>query len=404
MMPTTGANHFDVIILGQGAMGSAAAWAAAKRGLRVLGLEQFAFGHALGSSHGHSRIIREVYYEHPAYVPLAQEAFQRWEELETLSGKKLLTRCRCANIGSPTSEIIEGVSRAVAEHGLPAERWSAAELRRRVPALVPDDDMVAIVEERAGWLAVEHCVLSMQAAARKLGATLHDNEPVINWKASEQGVTVTTTGGTYHAAQLILSAGPWATLQLPQLPLTVMRQMQLWFTPPPGSEDHFQADRFPIFIMDTPLGGFYGIPFEGGPGVKLAQHYGSPEQDRPEHIQRDLVDADVAPVRQFMKQHLPLLSEAPLTASATCIYTLTPDRHFVVDLHPQHQNVALACGFSGHGFKFAPVIGEMLVEMLATNEPEGVQSNEPEGVSPRSSVRREARELFSIKRMLAQRA
>lgn len=380
-------SSYDVIVVGLGAMGAAAAYACAQRGWRTLGLEQFDLGHALGSSHGHSRIIREVYYEHPAYVPMAQEAFRRWEALEQTTNEKLLTRCRCANIGTPSSEIIQGVSRAVKEHGLPAERWSVEDIRRNCPAFNPSDDMCAIVEERAGWLAVEQCVLSMQAEARRYGAVLQSNEPLICWSASENEVSVTTSKGKYHAAKLVLTAGPWATMQLPHLPLTVMRQMQLWFSPPTVNEGNYRSDRFPIFIMDTPLGDFYGIPLEAGPGVKLAQHYGAPEQRSPEQIDRAYQHGEDVSVRQFMQRYIPGLANAPLAATSVCIYTLTPDRHFVIDTHPEHKNVAIACGFSGHGFKFAPVVGEMLADLV----------NEPRGVSPRSTA---TKELFSIKRLL----
>jgi sarcosine oxidase len=376
---------YDVIVVGLGAMGSAAAYACAQRGWRTLGLEQFDLGHALGSSHGYSRIIREVYYEHPAYVPMAQEAFRRWESLEQATGQQLLTRCRCANIGTPSSEIIQGVSRAVKEHGLPAERWSADDIRRNCPTMNLSDDMCAIVEERAGWLAVEQCVLSMQSEARKHGAVLQGNELLLSWSATEKDVTVTTSKGKYNAAKLILTAGPWATMQLPHLPLTVMRQMQLWFTPPAGSEAHYRSDRFPIFIMDTPLGDFYAIPLEAGPGVKLAQHYGAPEWKNLASIHRAYQLDEDQPVRQFMQRYIPGLATVPLAATSACIYTLTPDRHFVIDNHPDHQNVAIACGFSGHGFKFAPVIGVMLADLV----------NDPRDVSPWSTA---SKELFSIKR------
>ncbi|HMO37433.1 MAG TPA: N-methyl-L-tryptophan oxidase, partial [Gemmatales bacterium] len=340
------------------------AWACAQRGWKTLGLERHDFSHSLGSSHGHSRIIRVVYYEHPAYVPMAQEAFRRWEELEHLTGSRLLTRCRCANIGSWDSEIVQGVSRAVAEHQLPAERWTYSDIRKHAPALHPAEDMVAIVEERAGWLAVENCVLSMQAQAQAHGATLLAHQAVRNWSASEQAVTVQTDTNEYHAAKLILTAGPWATQLLPQLPLTVMKQMQLWFEPPNLSLELFQSKRYPIFIMDTPLGGFYSIPLEAGPGVKLAQHYGAPELPTISAIHRQCLESDVLPVRNFLQQYVPTLAQAPLAASSGCVYTLTPDRHFVIDVLPDKAQVAVACGFSGHGFKFAPVVGEMLAEML----------------------------------------
>lgn len=381
---------FDVIVVGLGAMGSAVTWACAQRGWRTLGLEQYDFGHALGSSHGYSRIIREVYYEHPAYVPLAQEAFRRWEELEQRTGNKLLNRCRCANIGTPGSEIIQGVSQAVKEHGLPAERWSAGEIQKYIPAMQPAEDMVAMVEERAGWLAVEQCVLSMQAQATRHAAILQSNEQVVSWKSIASHLEVITNKASYRAEKLIITAGPWATSVLQQLaiPLKVMRQMQLWFTPPPGREHEYRQERFPIFIMDTPLGDFYGIPLEAGPGVKLAQHYGAPELNHPDEIVREYTESDSVAVRQFLQRHIPGLAQSPISATAPCIYTLTPDRHFVIDTHPDYENVAIACGFSGHGFKFAPVMGEMLAELI--QDPKNTRAS--------------TKDLFSIKRWQAPRA
>lgn len=362
--------HFDTIVLGLGGMGAAASLACAQRGQRVLGLEQFQLGHNQGSSHGQSRIIREVYFEHPAYVPLAQQAFKLWEEIELQAEINLLTRCRCANIGIQSSDIIQGVQQAAHQHQLAIETWSAAELRKQMPAVRVPDDMLAVVEQEAGWLQVEDSVRSMLTLARQHGAELHDLEKVKKWMSTDRHVEVVTDKESYSADSLIITAGPWAGQELAELglPLRLMRQMQLWFTPPAQSSMHFKKQRFPIFIMDTPEGHFYGIPSEAGPGVKIAQHYGAPELNLPEEVDRNFHENDLQMVRPFLRQYLPALDDAPLASYAACIYTLTPDRHFVVDLHPRHRNVAIACGFSGHGFKFAPVIGRMLADLLTQTE------------------------------------
>jgi sarcosine oxidase len=361
---------FDTIILGLGAMGSAAAEACARAGRKVLGLEQFDFVHDRGSSHGQSRIIREVYYEHPAYVPLVQEAFQRWVDLEQRAGVRLLTRCPCANIGPPDSEIIRGVQAATRAHGLAAETWDARTLRERLPQFTLPNDYVTVVEVNAGWLQVEDCVRAQLEQARLHGAELHEQERVITWTSRGASIEVRSERDVYHAANLIITAGPWAgeVLRDLGLPLKVMRQLQLWFTPPPS--EPFRAPAFPIFIVDTPDGAYYGIPADAGPGVKLAQHYGAPELDRPEQIDRTITDSDVEPIRMFQQRHLPALAGAPLTAAAVCIYTLTPDRHFLIDRHPDHNNVVLAAGFSGHGFKFAPVIGAILGDLSGHRNPQ----------------------------------
>jgi sarcosine oxidase len=360
---------FDTIIIGLGAMGSAAAYSCARAGRKVLGLEQFQFVHDRGSSHGQSRIIREVYYEHPSYVPLVQEAFGRWRELEERSGTALLTRCPCANIGPPGSEIIRGVQAATRQHGLAAETWDAATLRKRLPQFTLPEDYVAVVEANAGWLRVEECVRAQLDQARRHGAELHEEERVVRWTNRSGSVEVTTERATYHAGSLIITAGPWAGQVLADLglPLKVMRQLQLWFMPP--EPNRFCSPDFPIFIVDAAFGAFYGVPADAGPGIKLAQHYGAPELEQPEQIDRIITEADLAPVREFQRRHLPALAAAPLAASAVCIYTLTPDRHFLIDRHPEHDNVVLAAGFSGHGFKFAPVVGEILYEM-STRQPQ----------------------------------
>lgn len=367
---------FDTIVLGLGSMGSAAAWACAARGQRVLGLEQFFLGHDQGSSHGQSRIIREAYYEHPAYVPLVQEAFQRWNALDESTSQALLTRCACANIGPPGSEIIRGVERAAYEHRLSIETWNAQEIRKNFPAMSVPDDFVAVVESNAGWLKVEECVHGMQKMARQKGATLNEQERVISWSASANHVVVITNRDKYAADHLIITAGPWAGQSLAELnlPLRVMRQLQLWFTPPLINALQYATPHLPIFIIDTPDGHFYGIPSQAGSGVKIAQHYGAPELLSPEEVYRSLNDHDLTPIRQFLHNYLPALALSPLASHAICIYTLSPDRHFIIDHHPQHQRVALACGFSGHGFKFAPVIGEMLADLLENKVREQTQS------------------------------
>ncbi|MFO0814599.1 MAG: N-methyl-L-tryptophan oxidase [Gemmatales bacterium] len=384
-------SSYDTIVIGLGAMGSAAAWRCAQRGQRVLGLEQFDLVHQLGSSHGRSRIIREAYYEHPAYVPLVREAYALWNSLSEESQYALLTPCHCANIGPAGCEIITGVRVAAKEHQLPVEVLNARELMLLYPAFHLPEHYQAVVESNAGWLQVETCVHVMQLMACRHGAVLHANEMVLEWKAVPGNVTVRTNSDTYHARQLILTAGPWSRdlLCMAGVPLTVMRQLQWFFKAPITRSDEREKQTLPIFIIDTPAGSFYGIPAEhiwngskGTINMKIAQHYGAPEQAHPDEVNRQIADDELIPVRKFMQQYLPAMADAELQSASVCIYTLSPDRHFVIDRHPNHENVALACGFSGHGFKFAPVVGEQLANLL-------------EG-----KVREETRELFGIDRLL----
>ena len=357
-----GDNAYDVIVLGVGGMGSAAAFELARRGRRVLGLEQFALGHDRGSSHGHTRIIRKAYYEHPDYVPLVLRAYERWRDLERRCGRTLLTECGCLSIGRPDGELIAGVRESAGLHRLEIEDLDAAALRRRFPAFQFDDEQVGVLEPSAGFLYVDDCVRAARRGGATLGATIRDNEAVVSWKAEGAGVAVETTAGRYGAGRLVVTAGPWAGRVLADLglPLTVMRQVVFWF----GTQDDaaFRREVFPTFIAETPEGDYYGLPALNADGLKVARHYGAPELRDPSEVARAVTDDDEAPVRRFLRAHLPS-ADGPRRRASVCVYTLTPDRHFLIDVHPRHPQVVFAAGFSGHGFKFASVVGEILADL-----------------------------------------
>jgi sarcosine oxidase len=354
--------RYDAIVVGLGGMGSAAAWQLARRGLRVLGLEQFALGHDRGSSHGLSRIIRQAYYEHPDYVPLVRAAYGLWYDLEQRHGGHLLTNVPCLSIGPPEGELIVGVRQSALEHGLPIEVLDWTALRQRYPTFRIAEDQIGVLETTAGVLQVDECVRAMQEQARRLGAELRALERVESWQADSASVGVRTDSGTYRAGRLVLTAGPWAggVLAGLGLPLTVMRQVVLWY----GTTDdaRFCRDRFPIFIADTPGGYFYGMPALDPHGVKVARHYGAAELPDPSGVAREVTAADEVPVRAFLASYLPEVM-GPLRRSSVCLYTLTPDRHFLIDTHPEYRQVVFAAGFSGHGFKFAPVVGAILADL-----------------------------------------
>lgn len=355
----------DVIVIGLGGMGTAAAWQLARRGAKVLGLEQFRLGHDQGSSHGHTRIIRQAYYEHPDYVPLVRRAYEGWYDLEQRLGVHLLTSCPCLTLGPAGGEMVSGVRRSAAEHSLPVEDLSLAEVTRRHPAFRFTDECAAVglVEHVAGFLYVDRCVSAMAQEARRLGATLRDGEAVVGWESSSSGVTVRTTGGSYSAAKLVITAGPWAARLLGSLgaPLRVMRQVVFWLKPTDPAL--FRRDRFPIFIAETASGHFYGLPALDERGVKVARHYGAAELASVEQIERTVTPDDEVPVRDFVRSYLPG-ADGPVGGSSVCVYTLTPDRHFVIDRVAEKEDVVVAGGFSGHGFKFAPVVGEVLADLV----------------------------------------
>lgn len=355
-------NTFDAIVIGVGGMGSAAAFELARRGRRVLALEQFSLGHDRGSSHGHTRIIRKAYYEHPDYVPLVCRAYERWYDLEQRQGVHLLTESPCLSLGRAESAMIAGVRASAQQHGLPVEYLDSAELRKRYPAFRFGDEYVGVLERSAGFLYVEDCVQAHACEAVRLGAAIQDNEPVVRWMSDGREVIVETTAGRYTAGSLVITAGPWAgqVLQRWGAFLRVMRQVVQWF----GTSDdgRFRRDVFPLYIADTPQGHFYGFPMLNSNGVKVAQHYGAPELGDPAEIDRSASETDERTMRAFLEDHLPAVN-GPRRRAAVCIYTLTPDRHFLIDVHPDHRNVALAAGFSGHGFKFASVVGEILADL-----------------------------------------
>jgi sarcosine oxidase len=353
---------FDVIMLGVGGMGSAACFELARRGRRVLGLEQFALAHDRGSSHGQTRIIRTAYAEGPAYVPLVRRAFEKWYDLEQISGKHLLTECACLNAGPPGSEHVEGVRASVRQHNLAAEELSAAEINKRFPFRFPAD-YVGVIERDAGFLYVEECVRAHCDAAAAFGAEIHAEEPVREWKVVGDGVEVTTDKGTYRSAKLVVTAGAWATRLLADIgvPLRVMRQTLHWF----GGDDFgpcVRRDVFPIFIADVPGGPFYGLPAIDRFGLKVARHYNAPELPNPEGVNWSTTADDARPVGAFLDAYTHFLLHVE-TKAQVCMYTVTPDHHFVIDLHPRFPQVSVACGFSGHGFKFATTVGEILADL-----------------------------------------
>ena len=364
---TSGHLH-DVAIAGLGAMGSAAAFELARRGVDVIGFDRHTPPHAFGSSHGDSRIIREAYFEHPVYVPLVQRAYDLWRELERLSGQTLLQSTGGLMIGAPNSVLVEGARRSAELHGLAHSMLSGDEVRERFPMLQPELGMVAVWEPRAGVLAPEAGITAMLSQARAHGAVLHFDEPVDRWIAEDGGVTLVTAQGRYRARRLILSAGAWAASLLPgrPLPMQVERQVPHWFRPANDAAS-FGPQRCPVHLWQFDGQRFYyGIP-DMGSGVKLAFHHGG-QTSLVDEVRRTVDPAEVEAVRAATRRFIPSADGEHL-ASAVCLYTNTPDEHFWIDDCPGQPEVLLASPCSGHGFKFAPVIGELLADRVQRREP-----------------------------------
>jgi sarcosine oxidase len=356
--------RFDVVVAGTGGMGAAATLHLARRGVRVLGLDRFPPAHDRGSSHGQTRLIRLAYYEHPDYVPLLRSAYDRWHDLEREAGRRLLVESGLVMAGPPGCELVTGAERAARLHGLDLDRIDVADAQRRWPAFVLPDGWDAVHEARGGYLFVEECVRAHAEAARRAGAELRHGVEVRGWRSVAGGLVVDTDRGEVVADRLVLCPGAWATdlLRLPHVHLRVLRKSLFWHEPVPTARAAHAAGTMPCFAFDTPRGFFYGFPALDDRGVKVAEHTGGRDVADPLSLDRGIDAAERAAVEAFLRAHLPGAC-GRLSDHAACLYTMSPDSHFVVGLHPDESRVAIAAGFSGHGFKFASVIGEVLADL-----------------------------------------
>ncbi|HSP18610.1 MAG TPA: N-methyl-L-tryptophan oxidase [Myxococcaceae bacterium] len=359
------AERYDAIVAGVGGMGSAAAFHLARRGRRVLGLERFTIPNEMGSSHGTSRIIRLAYFEHPSYVPLLRRSYELWRELERGYGSPLLHMTGCIHIGAPGTNVFDGCLRSCSEHGLEHEVLDSAELMRRFPAYRLPVETMAVLEAEGGFLEPERCIEAHAAGARAAGADLRPGEAVTGWELVAGGVRVATTKGSYEADRLVLTAGSWsgrlATALAPVL--QPERQVLAWLEV--ARPELFEQAAFPVFVMEVPEGMFYGFPlFAGGPpGLKLGRYHHRQEAADPDLLDREGAGPeDEALLRSFAARYLPEAAGRALEMKV-CMFTNTPDEHFLIDLHPALPQVVVAAGFSGHGFKFCSVVGEILADL-----------------------------------------
>ena len=350
-------------------MGSATLFHLARRGLRVLGLEQFSQGHQLGSSHGDSRIIRETYFEHPLYVPLVQRAHELWRELEETSGTSLMKITGGLMIGPSDGMVVTGTLRSAREHQLPHEVLTPAQVHQRFPAFQIEPHLVAVLDPRAGYVDPEACNRAHLEAARAAGAEARFDEPLLEWTPEGEGVRVRTSVETYTANRLLLAAGAWnssLTSEL-RLPLTIERQSVFWLEPG-GPRESYEAERFPIYAYEYKSGHIcYGFP-RLPRGVKASVMHSGETAPDPDSVVRNVSDAEVKPLRAALRPVLPKLAEAPVRERSVCLFTNTPDHNFIIDFHPLHPQVLISSPCSGHGFKFASAIGELQAELLTTGK------------------------------------
>jgi sarcosine oxidase len=354
---------YDAIVLGVGGMGSAALYHLARRGARVLGIERFDIAHDRGSSHGLSRIIRLPYWEHPDYVPLVRRARELWRDLERAAGERLLIVTGSIDGGPRDGRMIRGSLSACRTHDLEHELLDAAALAKRFPGYRLPPDHVAVFQPDGGFLRPERCVVAHAAAARAHGASVQTHERAIGWSVADGRVEVATDRGEYHAAHLVITAGPWLPAVVPALAprLMVERQVVIWTRP--LRPELFTAESFPVFYIETPHGAFYGFPADAERGFKIGKYHHRREATDPESVDRTVSSEDEATLREGLSHYFPDANGPTLSAS-TCLFTNTPDEHFVVDRLPGHPEVVVAGGFSGHGFKFCSAVGEMIADLV----------------------------------------
>ena len=360
------ARTFDAIVVGVGTMGAAACLELARRGKRVLGLEQHRLGHDLGSSHGGSRIVRDCYFEAPEYVPLLLACREGWERLERESGQRIVHRCGVLYVGAATSEVLRESARSGSEFGVPHERLDAGAVARRFPQFCMPGDWEALFEPGAGFARPERAVRAASELAVRVGASVREGVRVRGWHETGGCVRVQTDAGDFEAGSLVLTAGAWTAgiataLGVPMVPLRVPIA---WLQP--RDEAACRMPSMPVWYIDRPgRSGLYGVPMapdQGAPhGVKVAMH-GDGRPVDPDAAREAASPAELEAIRAATDGFLPCAAGG-VVAGSTCLYTMSPDAHFVVDRLPGRQRVFVACGFSGHGFKFMPVMGRALADL-----------------------------------------
>lgn len=353
----------DTVVIGLGATGSAALHRLALRGHRVLGIEQFTPGHDRGSSHGETRIIRLGYFEHPSYVPLLRETYGLWRGIETAHGQPLLTVTGIIEFGAPDSALVQGTLASSRLHGLPHEVIDATELMRRFPPFRLPSDFIGVWQPDGGFLRVEPAIAAQLALARQAGAQVLDNTRVLALEPRGNGVRVITADTTIEARTAVVAAGPWLKQLLPDLPAPteVTRQAVGWFRP--SDPAALALGTFPVFLCETAHGIHYGFPVHSSTGLKVAKHHHADERVQADTVDRAVSAQDEALIRGFLAEHLPA-GNGPLASATTCLYTMTPDGDFILDRLPCAPQVIVASPCSGHGFKFAPVIGDIVADLV----------------------------------------
>ena len=353
---------YDAIVIGVGGMGSAAVYHLARRGLQVLGLEKHTIPHEMGSSHGYSRMIRYTLQEHPSYVPLVRRSYELWHEMEETAGEELMVTTGSIRAGAPNSPFFLNAQEACDLHSIPYEILTASEVNKRFPGYRFPEEISSVYQADGGFLLPERCILTHVQAAERAGADVHSQETVLDWGVRGDGVQVRTDRDTYTAARLVVTAGPWAANLVPELAAYAVpeRQVMGWFQP--KRPELYAAEAFPVFGVFTEEGRYYGFPSHAVPGFKIGRAHHLLQKVDPDAIDREVHPEDEDILRQVVNRYFPLAA-GKLLDGKTCMYTNTPDEHFMIGTLDGQPQVSVAAGFSGHGFKFASVIGEIMADL-----------------------------------------
>jgi len=359
---------FDVAVVGLGAMGSATLFNLARRGRRVIGLEQFAPGHDKGSSHGESRAIRLSYFEHPSYVPLARRAYEKWRELEELSGTTILTETGILEAGWRGSEVVKGSVEASRLHGLEHELLDAAEINRRFPAFRLPSGWTGLFQPQGGFLRPERAILEFVRLAEAHGAEIRNATKVVDIEPFSAGIRIRTDREVIEAGSVVVTAGGWIGDFAPELRphLRLTRQVLGWFSPLDPAL--FTPERCPVFILDSEDDACYGFPDFAGTGLKAASHREGATLRSADDLVQDGGPGDEEQIRRMFSRFMPD-ANGPLRMMRTCLYTRTPDEDFAIGRSRSDERIVLASPCSGHGFKFASVLGEVLADLAVGTAP-----------------------------------
>ncbi len=355
--------HYDVIVLGVGGVGSAALYHLARRGVHALGIDRFDPPHDRGSTHGHTRVIRQAYYEHPNYVPLLRESYREWFDVEAKVGRKLFHQIGLLEVGPADGAVVPNVLKAASQYQIPVEALTPSQIEARWPGFKIDRSFAGVFEPAAGYLLVEDCVRAHLDLAQEAGAEVLTETDVVGLTGDGESAVVRTSNGLEIAAsKVVVAAGAWSPDSFLNLGLacTVRRKALFWFN---CNDPRYEVGSgFPVFLFELPTGIFYGFPKLDDLGLKFAEHTGGHTVSDPLTVDRELDSAEQSRLIEVLSRLMPGVSTR-VTHHAVCMYTMSPDEHFIIDRHPALPGVVFAAGLSGHGFKFAPVLGRALADL-----------------------------------------